>query len=160
MPSRPRWRRFDLADVKPAADQPGPTGVAAASFTFDGLSVDLRLFARDNADWLAAIAAAGKDAAEASQRRPTAVAAWAAVTDRAKLCHPARDSSSPPKDGDAGDAPASPCLGICLMDPASRMCRGCLRTIDEIRAWYEASAAQKRAILARLDARRRENGKR
>jgi uncharacterized protein len=51
--------------------------------------------------------------------------------------------------------PASPCLGICLMDPATRMCRGCLRTIDEIRAWYEASAAEKRAILARLDARRR-----
>ena len=57
----------------------------------------------------------------------------------------------------ASDAhPASPCLGICLMDPATRMCRGCLRTIDEIRAWYEASAAEKRAILARLDARRRD----
>jgi predicted Fe-S protein YdhL (DUF1289 family) len=56
----------------------------------------------------------------------------------------------------ASDAPpASPCLGICLMDPATRMCRGCLRTVDEIRAWYEASAAEKRAILARLDARRR-----
>ena len=56
----------------------------------------------------------------------------------------------------ASDAhPASPCLGICLMDPATRMCRGCLRTIDEIRAWYEASVAEKRAILARLDARRR-----
>jgi len=50
--------------------------------------------------------------------------------------------------------PASPCLGICLMDPATRMCRGCLRTIDEIRAWYEASAAEKRAILARLNQRR------
>ena len=55
----------------------------------------------------------------------------------------------------ASDAPpASPCLGICLMDPATRTCRGCLRTIDEIRAWYEASAAEKRAILARLDQRR------
>jgi hypothetical protein len=41
------------------------------------------------------------------------------------------------------------------MDPATRMCRGCLRTIDEIRAWYEASAAEKRAILGRLEARRR-----
>ena len=40
------------------------------------------------------------------------------------------------------------------MDPATRMCRGCLRTIDEIRAWYEASAAEKRAILARLETRR------
>jgi len=51
-------------------------------------------------------------------------------------------------------SPLSPCLGICLMDPATRMCRGCLRTIDEIRAWYDASAAEKRAILARLDQRR------
>ena len=50
--------------------------------------------------------------------------------------------------------PFSPCLGICLMDPATRMCRGCLRTIDEIRGWYEASAADKRAILERLAARR------
>ena len=41
------------------------------------------------------------------------------------------------------------------MDPATRMCRGCLRTIDEIRAWYEASAAEKRVILGRLEARRR-----
>jgi hypothetical protein len=52
--------------------------------------------------------------------------------------------------------PASPCLGICLMDPATRMCRGCLRTVEEIRAWYDATAAEKRAILARLEIRRRE----
>jgi predicted Fe-S protein YdhL (DUF1289 family) len=51
-------------------------------------------------------------------------------------------------------SPVSPCLGICLMDPQTRMCRGCLRTIDEIRGWYEASAADKRAILKRLAARR------
>ena len=51
--------------------------------------------------------------------------------------------------------PTSPCVGICLMDPATRMCRGCLRTIDEIRAWYEASAAEKRTILDRLEVRRR-----
>jgi len=51
-------------------------------------------------------------------------------------------------------SPVSPCLGICLMDPATRICRGCLRTIDEIRGWYEASAADKRAILERLAARR------
>ena len=50
--------------------------------------------------------------------------------------------------------PASPCLGICLMDPATRMCRGCLRTIDEIRDWYLASAADKRTILERLATRR------
>ena len=56
-------------------------------------------------------------------------------------------------------SPLSACLGICLMDPATRMCRFCLRTIDEIRGWYDASAADKRTILARLAARRaEENG--
>jgi predicted Fe-S protein YdhL (DUF1289 family) len=52
--------------------------------------------------------------------------------------------------------PASPCIGICLMDPATRACRGCLRTIDEIAGWYDAGAAEKEAILARLALRRRE----
>jgi uncharacterized protein len=49
---------------------------------------------------------------------------------------------------------ASPCLGICIVDPATRQCRGCLRTVDEIARWYEASPAEKRALLAVLVARR------
>jgi predicted Fe-S protein YdhL (DUF1289 family) len=56
--------------------------------------------------------------------------------------------------GELEAGPASPCLGICLMDPRTRMCRGCLRTIDEISGWYEASVADKRAILERLATRR------
>ena len=54
------------------------------------------------------------------------------------------------------EVPASPCLGICLMDPMTRMCRGCRRTIAEIAGWYDASPAEKRAILARLAARHAE----
>ena len=60
----------------------------------------------------------------------------------------------------AASSPMSPCVGICLMDPATRICRGCLRTIDEIAGWYDASAAEKRAILARLVARRCEADRR
>jgi predicted Fe-S protein YdhL (DUF1289 family) len=52
-------------------------------------------------------------------------------------------------------APASPCIGICLIDPATRRCRGCLRNIEEIATWYNASAVEKRAILARVAERRR-----
>ena len=52
--------------------------------------------------------------------------------------------------------PVSPCIGVCLMDPATRTCRGCLRTIEEIAGWYTASAAEKRAILSRLAERRRD----
>jgi uncharacterized protein len=51
-------------------------------------------------------------------------------------------------------SPLSPCVGICLMDPATRQCRGCLRTVEEIARWYEADAAEKRELLARLEARR------
>jgi len=58
----------------------------------------------------------------------------------------------------AEPAPASPCIGICLMDPRTKQCRGCLRTTAEIAAWYEANPAEKRAILARLDHRRRGTG--
>lgn len=55
----------------------------------------------------------------------------------------------------SGEAnPVSPCLGICLMDPATRLCRGCLRTVEEIAAWYSATPAEKREILTRLDERR------
>ena len=55
-------------------------------------------------------------------------------------------------DGASADdrMPPSPCLGICLMDPATRQCRGCLRTVDEIARWYDASPDEKRAILAAL----------
>jgi hypothetical protein len=60
-----------------------------------------------------------------------------------------------PAEADCDPAPASPCLGICLMDPATRMCRGCLRTVEEIALWWDASAAEKRTILERLAGRRR-----
>ena len=59
------------------------SGVEAAEV----VECDLRLFARDNADWLA-IAASGKDAAEAEAKAINGrVAAWSyAITpDRAKL---------------------------------------------------------------------------
>ena len=54
----------------------------------------------------------------------------------------------------AAAIPVSPCLGICLMDPATRTCRGCLRPIEEIADWYTASTAEKHAILQRLAHRR------
>lgn len=50
--------------------------------------------------------------------------------------------------------PPSPCLGICIMDPRTRQCRGCLRTVEEIARWYEATPAEKRALIAVLAERR------
>ena len=80
---------LDLDDVTPAADLPVPQkGVATAVFTtFDGLTLTLRLFAHDNADW-ASIEAAGSGAAEPdSQAINARLAQWsyALPAGRAKL---------------------------------------------------------------------------
>lgn len=50
--------------------------------------------------------------------------------------------------------PPSPCTGTCTLDPLTRLCMGCARTIDEIMAWPAASAGEKQAILAAVGARR------
>ncbi|WP_084165096.1 DUF1289 domain-containing protein [Skermanella stibiiresistens] len=48
----------------------------------------------------------------------------------------------------------SPCTRVCVIDPLSGYCRGCLRTLDEIVGWGVASPDQRRAILAALEERR------
>lgn len=49
---------------------------------------------------------------------------------------------------------ASPCIGVCEVDPRSGMCLGCLRTLGEIAAWRDADDDLKTRILARLADRR------
>lgn len=51
----------------------------------------------------------------------------------------------------------SPCTNICRMNPVSGYCDGCQRSIDEIVAWTRLDDAGKRAVLARLPARRAAN---
>ena len=50
----------------------------------------------------------------------------------------------------------SPCVGVCEMDAARRYCKGCLRTIPEIKIWSTASEEQKWAIVQELKTRRHE----
>ena len=49
----------------------------------------------------------------------------------------------------------SPCISLCEMAPDTGLCRGCLRTIDEIVAWGSAGDDVKRAIWVEI--RRRES---
>ncbi|MBB4153704.1 hypothetical protein GGQ80_001610 [Sphingomonas jinjuensis] len=49
----------------------------------------------------------------------------------------------------------SPCTGICAIDPATDMCRGCDRSVDEIMRWGLGDDAERRAILDAVEARRR-----
>ena len=48
----------------------------------------------------------------------------------------------------------SPCISLCEMAPDTGLCRGCLRTIDEIVQWGNADDDYKRAVWAEI--RRRE----
>lgn len=47
----------------------------------------------------------------------------------------------------------TPCIKICILDPQTRLCRGCGRTIDEIASWGVLSEAERRRIMALLPAR-------
>jgi len=51
--------------------------------------------------------------------------------------------------------PSSPCTKVCVLDAATGLCCGCGRTRDEIAAWGALSEAQRRAIMAGLEARMR-----
>lgn len=55
----------------------------------------------------------------------------------------------------AGPMP-SPCIGICVMDDASGLCKGCQRTIDEIIDWGSAPEARKRQVWLAIVQRRAE----
>jgi predicted Fe-S protein YdhL (DUF1289 family) len=50
--------------------------------------------------------------------------------------------------------PISPCIAVCVLDPATGYCRGCFRTIAEISAWVTLGAQEKQRILDRLPLRR------
>jgi uncharacterized protein len=48
----------------------------------------------------------------------------------------------------------SPCTNVCEMDPATGLCRGCFRTLDEIAAWGALDDDARRAVMAELPERR------
>jgi predicted Fe-S protein YdhL (DUF1289 family) len=50
-------------------------------------------------------------------------------------------------------AVASPCVKVCVMDPQRGLCIGCWRTLDEIAAWGSMSDAERRKVIAALEAR-------
>jgi predicted Fe-S protein YdhL (DUF1289 family) len=45
---------------------------------------------------------------------------------------------------------ASPCIKICVIHPESRLCTGCLRSIDEIGAWSRMTADARSEVMAEL----------
>ncbi|WP_375255825.1 DUF1289 domain-containing protein [Yoonia sp.] len=47
----------------------------------------------------------------------------------------------------------SPCVKVCVIHPESRLCTGCLRSIDEIGAWSRMSPQARRLVMAELPSR-------
>lgn len=47
----------------------------------------------------------------------------------------------------------SPCVKICVIHPATRICTGCYRTINEIGTWSRMSPEERRAIMDELPSR-------
>jgi hypothetical protein len=52
----------------------------------------------------------------------------------------------------------SPCVSICVIDRPTGLCAGCYRTLDEIAAWIDLPADERRAVMARIALRRRTHG--
>jgi predicted Fe-S protein YdhL (DUF1289 family) len=48
----------------------------------------------------------------------------------------------------------TPCINVCTLDPRSKLCSGCGRTVDEIARWGSMIPAERTRIMAELPARR------
>jgi predicted Fe-S protein YdhL (DUF1289 family) len=48
---------------------------------------------------------------------------------------------------------SSPCVKLCQLDPVTRLCLGCGRSLSEIGRWSSLSEEERRAIMAELPAR-------
>ena len=55
---------------------------------------------------------------------------------------------SPPK------AIATPCIKVCVVDGASGLCLGCLRTLPEIAEWALFTDERREQVMADLPSRR------
>ncbi len=47
----------------------------------------------------------------------------------------------------------TPCIKICVIEPDTRACTGCRRTLTEIAQWSQLSAAERRRIMIELPSR-------
>ncbi|HEU4377190.1 MAG TPA: DUF1289 domain-containing protein [Hyphomicrobiaceae bacterium] len=48
----------------------------------------------------------------------------------------------------------TPCIKVCVIDPVTGLCAGCLRSRGEIAGWTAMTDTERRRIMAELPARR------
>lgn len=51
----------------------------------------------------------------------------------------------------------TPCNKVCVIDEESGLCKGCLRTLEEIGRWGQMSEAEREEVFSRLEKRKQEN---
>ncbi len=52
----------------------------------------------------------------------------------------------------------TPCIAVCMMDPKTKLCFGCGRTLPEIARWHRMERAERLAVMEGLAARMAEAG--
>ena len=52
----------------------------------------------------------------------------------------------------------TPCIAVCMMDPRTKLCFGCGRTLPEIARWHRMDSAERLAVMEALAARMAEAG--
>ena len=52
----------------------------------------------------------------------------------------------------------SPCIAVCMIDPKSRLCFGCGRTLPEIARWGRMESGERLSIMAELPSRMADAG--
>lgn len=50
----------------------------------------------------------------------------------------------------------SPCIKVCFVDPPSRQCVGCFRTLEELGRWTKMTDAEREAVRPMLEVRKAE----
>ena len=52
----------------------------------------------------------------------------------------------------------TPCVAVCMIDPKTKLCFGCGRTLPEIARWHTMESAERLTVMALLPARMADAG--
>jgi len=52
----------------------------------------------------------------------------------------------------------TPCIAVCMIDPGTKLCFGCGRTLPEIARWHRMESAERLALMELLPARMADAG--
>ena len=52
----------------------------------------------------------------------------------------------------------TPCIAVCMIDPRTKLCFGCGRTLPEIARWHRMESPERLSVMARLTERMEQAG--